>query len=220
MRRRLHIKCIFASLISVFFYFPKESESPRQGGGMQLLHIKCICGKITHTLNATEANLYENRHFRYKVKDITGVRWGWLFEHARLISFPSLWTGWQDCGMRAQVHRNMHFTLGYSRWEVKCSIKWDINARRWNAWMPAPRESAGILLTGKMSAFCTRRRNSGIWTTLRESGKNAGILVFDQFAKENMTRFCSNFGAIYTQFVTMFQQLFVRWRIIKNKSKL
>ena len=92
----------------------------------------------------------------------------------------------------AQVHRNMHFTLGYSRWEVKCSIKCDINARRWNAWMRAPRESAGILLTGKMSAFCTQRRNSGIWTTLRESGRNAGILVFDQFAKENLIR-CSNF---------------------------
>ena len=120
----------------------------------------------------------------------------------------------------AQLHRNMHFTLGYSRWEVKCSIKCDINARRWNGCGCQPRESAGILLTGKMSAFCTLQRNSGIWTTLREAGKNAGILVFDQFAKENMNRFCSNFGAIYTQFVTIYQNLFVRWRIIKNKSKL
>ena len=83
MRRRLlHIKCIFVSLIFVYFmYFcifqSRDVVSRQDGGMLQQLHIKCICGKITEsvisntdTLNATVAivaNLYENLHFRFKV---------------------------------------------------------------------------------------------------------------------------------------------------------
>ena len=74
------------------------------------------------------------------------------------------------------------------------------------------RESAGILLTGKMSAFCTRQRNSGIWRALREAGKNAGILVFDQFAKENMTRLCSNFGTLYQKHIVYCPETFCQMK--------
>ena len=69
------------------------------------------------------------------------------------------------------------------------------------------RESAEILLTAKMSAFCTRQRNSGIWPTLREAGKNAGILVFDQFAKENTLRLWSNFDVVYYKHIFFMQKL-------------
>ena len=147
--RQLQIKIILLSLIFRIFRI--------RFGWMRRLHTKCICSKkIADTLNANLAF----PALKWKIVD-TRLR---QFEHARLISFPSLW---QDSGMRAQLHRNVHFTLGYSRWEVKCSIKCDINVRRWKSWMPAPRESVGILLTGEMSAFCSGRRNSGIWTTLR-----------------------------------------------------
>ena len=88
--------CIFERRDGRFEYaqpipFPSVSV-PRQDAGMQLhrnavkplrqdyLYIKC---KV--------ANLHENRHFRYKnwQRNYGGLG-GPLFEHARLIPFPSL----------------------------------------------------------------------------------------------------------------------------------
>ena len=92
----------------------------RQDGGMlQQLHIKCICGKITKsvisnidTLNATEACISD---LKYNIGKISmGVRGDGCLNMHDLFLFR-VFERHDKIVVCAQVHRNMHFTLGYSR---------------------------------------------------------------------------------------------------------
>ena len=107
----------------------------------------------------------------------------------------------------AQLHRNMHFPLGYSRWEVKCSIKCDINARRWNGWMPGAgkcwdfthRQNVSFLYSAEKFWYLNSSQGSrqkcwyfGIWS-IRQGKYDQTVFKFWHFVSETHSLLPWNF---------------------------